>query len=117
LLFISATRLKTSRFLNLWRLTNEVLIISPYVIHEALDHLQGPVLLRFEVLFEQMERVEDPDSSDLPFGITVVERTSLSRRPLYPHAPTFSSQETRTTSDISTEPGSTPQPSSRQEPS
>jgi len=50
------------------------LVVSPYVIMETLEHVQAPALQRFEALLEQMERVGDADSVDLPPGITVVEK-------------------------------------------
>ncbi len=71
---ISATRLDSSRLLNLWQLANVTLLTSPYVIKETLDHVQGPALPRFETLLKQMERVNDPDSANLPVGIVVVEK-------------------------------------------
>ena len=71
---ISATRLETSRFLILWQLANVVLVASPYVVKEVLDHVQGPASLRFETLLKQMERVEDPRSTNIPPDTILVEK-------------------------------------------
>jgi predicted nucleic acid-binding protein len=71
---ISATRLESSRFLHLWQMVNVTLVISPYVVMEMLEHVQGAALLRFERLVQQMERVEDAPAMELPLGVAVVEK-------------------------------------------
>jgi hypothetical protein len=95
---ISATRLETSRFLILWQLANVVLVASPYVVKEVLDHVQGPASLRFETLLKQMERVEDPRSTNIPPDTILVEKDRpILSAALSAHA-TFFSPETRITS-------------------
>jgi len=55
-------------------MSHVTLVVSPYVIMETLEHVQGPALQRFEALLEQMERVGNANSVELPPGITVVEK-------------------------------------------
>jgi len=55
-------------------MTKVTLVISPYVMMETLEHIQGPALMRFEALLQQMERVGDTNSVKLPLGVTVVEK-------------------------------------------
>jgi predicted nucleic acid-binding protein len=55
-------------------MSHVTLVISPYVMMETLEHVQGHALQRFEALLEHMERVGDATSMELPPGITVVEK-------------------------------------------